>query len=204
MKFDGAWFFQLNQNAEGKYKLLEISPRLPGTMGLSRNTGSNFPLLSIYNAFGIKTAFINHEYDIEVDRAFINRYKINQEYTTIYLDLDDTIILKNKVNEWLMLYLYQAVNQGKKIILLTRHATEVYDTMKKYKISMDLFDEVIHLRNNEDKSAHIRHNEAIFIDDSFRERMDVHKNCGINVFDLDEVEALIDWSQIGMADAPKM
>lgn len=198
LKFNGAWFFQLKQNAEGKYKLLEISPRIPGTMGLSRNSGINFPLLSIYNAYGIKTAFIEHDYDIEVDRAFINRYKIEQEYDTIYLDLDDTIILKDKVNEWLMLYLYQSMNLGRKIILLTRHATEVYDTMKKYRISMDLFHEVIHLKNGELKSAYITEKNAIFIDDSFRERMDVREKCGIHVFDLDEVEALVDWRQIGL------
>lgn len=48
LHFKGAWFFQLRRNAEGRYMLMEISPRIPGTMGVSRNEGINFPLLTLY------------------------------------------------------------------------------------------------------------------------------------------------------------
>ena len=50
--FNGAWFFQLKKNTEGKFKLLEVSPRIPGTMGLSRNMGINFPVLTLFNMWG--------------------------------------------------------------------------------------------------------------------------------------------------------
>ncbi len=47
--FRGAWFFQLKKNNYNKYKLMEISPRIPGTMGLSRNCGINFPMLTLFD-----------------------------------------------------------------------------------------------------------------------------------------------------------
>lgn len=197
LTFCGAWFFQMKRNANGEYRMLEISPRIPGTMGLSRNTGVNFPLLTIYTLLGLPVEILRHDYEIEVDRAFINRYKIQQEYSCVYLDLDDTLELKEKVNEWLMFYLYQCVNRGIDIYLLTRHARNIAQTLEKHKIPLSLFSEIIHITDDTAKSQYITRLDAIFIDDSFRERLDVKQKCGINVFDLDEIEALIDWTQLG-------
>lgn len=194
--FCGAWFFQMKRNSKGEYRMLEISPRIPGTMGLSRNTGVNFPLLTIYTLLGYPVDIIKHDYQIEVDRAFINRYKINQQYSSVYLDLDDTLELKDKVNAWLMLYLYQCVNKGIELYLITRHARSINETLDSHKISPSLFKEIIHITDSKEKSQYITRKDAIFIDDSFRERLDVKQKCDINVFDLDEIEALIDWTQL--------
>ena len=35
--------------------------------------------------------------------------------------------------------------------------------------------------------------DAVFIDDSYRERVDVMRNVGAKVFDVDGVESLLDW-----------
>ncbi len=48
LKFKGAWFFQLRRNNNNDYMLMEISPRIPGTMGVSRNSGINFPMLTLF------------------------------------------------------------------------------------------------------------------------------------------------------------
>lgn len=48
LNFKGAWFFQLRRNIHGEYMLMEISPRIPGTMGVSRNAGINFPILTLF------------------------------------------------------------------------------------------------------------------------------------------------------------
>lgn len=196
LTFCGAWFFQMKLNANNQYRMLEISPRIPGTMGLSRNTGVNFPLLTIYTLLGYPVEIIKHDYNIEVDRAFINRYKIDQEYACVYLDLDDTLELKDKVNQWLMLYLYQCVNNNVEINLLTRHARDINETLAKHKISPELFSKIIHIKDDSPKSQYITRKDAIFIDDSFRERIDVKDKCKINVFDLDQIEALLDWKQL--------
>ena len=194
--FNGAWFFQLKIDSSGKYKLMEIAPRISGTMGISRNTGINYPLLTIFNQMKQEVEIIENNYEIEVDRAFINRYKLNLEYENVYLDLDDTLILKEKVNTFLIMFLYQCINKKKKIYLLTRHSKEVEKTLKKHKICEEIFEEIIHLKEEDKlKSNYIKEN-SIFIDDSFRERYDVMKKKNIPVFDVSEVESLIDWRKI--------
>ena len=192
--FNGAWFFQIKKDIWGNYKLMEISARIPGTMGLSRNCGINFPLLTLYNFMGVDVSLLDNNYDIEVDRAFISRYSLSISYAIIYLDLDDTLILPSgKINTLLMMYLYQSVNEGKKIILLSKHIHDIHHTLCKHKISLELFDEIISISKCASKSDYINEKEAIFIDDSFAERRDVSNKLQIPVFDLDMIESLINW-----------
>lgn len=191
--FNGAWFFQLKRAENDEYKLLEIAPRVAGTMGLSRNTGINYPLLTIFNAMKMPVSIIENSYKIKVDRAFISRYIIDFEYDTAYIDLDDTLILNSRVNKFLMMFLYQLVNQKKKIILLSKHQEDIMGTLIKHHICPDIFDEIVHLNRDDEKSSYLTEKNAIFIDDSFAERYIVFQKTGIPVFDCSEVEALMDW-----------
>lgn len=192
-EFNGAWFFQIKKDAEDKFKLMEISPRIPGTMGLTRNIGINFPMLTLFNMLDYDLNIINNNYDIMLDRAFINRYKINYCYENVYIDFDDTITNKGKLNLNAIRYLYQLVNENKKIYLLTRHKDNIENTLRKYKLSKDIFTEIIWINQEKLKSEYIEPEKSIFIDDSFRERIDVSKKLGIPVFDVDMIESLIDW-----------
>ena len=65
--------------------------------------------------------------------------------------------------------------------------------LEKYHIDKDLFNEIIHIKDESPKSEYIAHENAIFIDDSFRERKDVSEKCAIPVFDNDGIAALMDW-----------
>lgn len=192
-KFMGAWFFQIKQNKKGEYKLLEISPRIPGTMGMSRNLGINFPLLTLFVFWGYDVDVIKNKYDIILDRAFYNAYKIEIEYEYIYIDFDDTITYEGKVNPNVMMFLYQAVNKGKKIHLLSKHKGNLYEDMKKLCISGNLFDKITVIDEMDEKSNYITEDKAIFIDDSFAERRKVYEMKGIPVFDVDMIESLVDW-----------
>ncbi|MDD3428410.1 MAG: ATP-grasp domain-containing protein [Oscillospiraceae bacterium] len=195
LTFKGAWFFQVKKNNEGAYKLLEISPRIPGTMGVSRNLNINFAQLSLYTAMDYDVSINANDYDITVDRAFINRYDTKIKYDHVYVDLDDTLILnKDTVNSYLMMFLYQCVNQEKTVTLLTKHAKDVENTLAAHKIGICLFDEILHIAPGENKAHYIKHHKnAIFIDDSFSERRSVAEELGLPVFDLDSIECLIDW-----------
>lgn len=195
LSFNGAWFFQLKRDINNHYKLLEIAPRVSGTMGLSRNVGINFSLLSIFNKMNVPVSIIENEFNIEVDRAFISRYKTSIKYDTVYLDFDDTLILDEKVNNFLMMFVYQALNQGKKIILISKHIFNINETLKKYKISPDIFNEIIIIPKNDEKSKYLLNKDSIFIDDSFDERLKISQSTGIPVFDCSEVEGLIDWRE---------
>lgn len=193
MVFNGAWFFQVKKTLSGDYKLMEISPRIPGTMAVSRNLGINYPLLTLYNMLSYDVDILDNGSEITLDRAFISRFKTDIQYSTVYVDFDDTVYLDNNVNVKLMSFLYQCANQGKKIVLLTKHAKDIYDSLAHYKIAPSLFDEIVHLAPDEKKWQHIQDTSAIFIDDSFAERKSVKENCHIPVFDLDMIECLLDW-----------
>lgn len=193
LKFNGAWFFQLKKNKHLEYRLMEISPRIPGTMGVSRNLGINYPMLTLFNMWGYDVEIIDNKEEITLDRAFISRYKMNLSYHHVYMDFDDTLNLGNKVNIQMMSFLYQCMNKGISVTLLTKHANDIHNSLKRFKISEDLFDDIVHIKQGENKAQYITDRNSIFIDDSFAERLNIQEKIGIPVFDLDMIESLIDW-----------
>ena len=190
--FNGAWFFQLKEDKNGELKLLEVAPRIAGTMGLTRNIGVNLPLLTLYNNLGMDVEIIKNPNELLLDRAFISRFQSNLKYENVYVDLDDTLIVKGKVNVYLLAFLYQCRDKGKKLILLTKHAGNAIQTLDDHSIDMNLFDSIINIPDWAEKYQFIR-KDSIFIDDSFAERKAIHEAWGIPVFDTDAVECLMDW-----------
>jgi hypothetical protein len=87
-------------------------------------------------------------------------------------------------------FLIQAINQGKKICLLSRHREgHLAAKLKELRI-LDLFDEVRQIGDGCSKAEFISEG-SIFIDDSFGERQDVARKRGIPVFAVDAIEALL-------------
>lgn len=191
MQLYGAWFFQLKKDNNGTLKLLEVAPRIAGTMALNRNKGVNFPMLSLYECERIPIEIILNQYDLTIDRALVNRYQHSIKYETVYVDLDDTIIIDKKINTDLIKFLYQCLNNNIKIILITKHAGNLNETLKKYRIT-NIFDEIKHIDKSVNKSSCVTSKNAIFIDDSFRERQEVYKKTGIPTFDCSMLECLLD------------
>jgi hypothetical protein len=187
----GAWFFQVKKDKYGIYKLLEIAPRIPGTMALQRVKGINLPLLSLYEHQRIPLTIMTNSIDIEIDRALINRYKYNLSYRKVYVDLDDTLIINNKINTLLIRFLYQCLNNNISIILITKHSEDLQATLQKHRIN-GIFEEIIHLNSSDSKVNYISDTNSIFIDDSFSERQSVYKNLGIPTFDCSMIEILLD------------
>ena len=194
LDFRGAWFFQLKKNDNNEYRLMETSARIPGTMGVSRNLGINFPLLTLFDFWEYDVDIIDNNYNIVLDRAFYNSYKIQLDYDYVYVDYDDTIIIDNKVNLKLLTFLYQAHSANKKIYILSKHTGDIFEDMKKYKICCELFEQVIVISDDEEKYDYIKEKKSIFIDDSYAERVKVSRRIDIPVFDVDMIESLIDWS----------
>ena len=131
-----------------------------------------------------------------VSRRYPCRYARNVEYSTtwdfplrsVYLDLDDTLVLPDgRLNHRLVGVLFGLkVNRQARMVLITRHAREVDQTLGRLGLSA-LFDEVHHLRAGEPKSAFIEPEGAVFVDDSFSERREVWRTWKIPTF---PVEAL--------------
>lgn len=192
LSFLGAWYFQMKEDKNGKLKLMEISCRQSGTMTLYRHKGINFPLLGIYELFGKGTDIIENKFEITVDRYLKGCFKTNLHYNTVYIDFDDTITSEGKVNVQTISFLYQCLNRKKRIVLLTRHKDNIYDSLRRYKIQKNIFDEITDIPAGRKKSEFISDKEAIFIDNSFAERSDVFNTCGIAVFDVDQIDTLIE------------
>ncbi len=194
MSFLGLWWFQIKKDVKGKWKLLEVSTRVAGTMCLTRARGVNLPLLSVYIVMGYEVEAIPNNYQVHVDRTLISRYKINYDYETVYIDFDDTLVINDEVNLNVIRFLYQCFNKKKNIILVSKHNNEdILDTLEKYNIPNKLFYKIIHLSDEDKKSDFIDSTNAIFIDNSYKERKEIHGKYNIPVFDVDGIEVLLDW-----------
>jgi hypothetical protein len=190
----GAWFFQLKRAQDGQLVLLEIAPRIAGAMAAHRVAGINFPLLSIFEEERLPLSVRPLAGVVELDRALGNRYRHSIEFDTLYIDLDDTLLVNERINIPAVKLLFQCVNEGKRVVLLTRHRGDLSRTLAQHRLS-GLFDEIIHLGATEKKSAHIGGGAAIFVDDSFAERMDVTECCNIPTFDCSMIELLTEQAE---------
>lgn len=192
LKIEGLWFFQIKYNSKNKLTLLEIESRVAGTMAFSRNLGANLPLANLYLEDKQEIKIHTQKYDLVIDRSLGNRYKTNIMYDTVYLDLDDTIIIKGKINTDIMKFIYQCINKKIKLILISKSTEENKEKyLKKYKLE-NLFDEIFWIEENKSKANYITNKNSIFIDDSFSQRLEVEDKHGIPTFEPNMIEVLID------------
>ncbi len=191
MKFRGAWFVQVKRNKNGELTLLEVAARLGGSSSLCRGIGINFAQMTLFDFFDYDVNILKNDYNIVMDRAFDNVYKCDVNYDVIYVDYDDCLILdKNRVNTELVSFLYKSLNSNKKIILLTKHKGNLKQELKEFRI-LEIFDEIIHIEDDDEKYKYIKEANSIFIDDSFSERKKVKDNRNIFVFSPDMICTLL-------------
>ncbi|MCM1139672.1 MAG: ATP-grasp domain-containing protein [Muribaculum sp.] len=193
MSFRGLWYFQIKRDRHSKFKLLEVSCRCAGTMCLTRARGINLPLLSVYVTMGYDIEVTPNPYSVKMDRTLISRYEIDYDYKSVYFDLDDTLIVDNKVNLNAIRFIYQCKNNNTPIYLLTKHAKTVDDTLKIHSVDKGLFEKIIHIEDSDNKSKYIKDASPILIDNAFAERKEVYGSLHIPVFDVDAIEVLLDW-----------
>lgn len=185
----GAWFFQVKESKDGILTLLEIAPRIAGSMAAHRVRGVNFPLLSIFEQERKKISILENPGRIEMDRALSNRYRHDLTFSALYIDLDDTLLVHGQVNLLAIKLIFRCLNEGKAVHLLTRHEGEVSGILARYRI-VSLFDSVVHVRDGGPKSSYILSRDAIFVDDSFSERAEVSAKLGIPTYDCSMIECL--------------
>lgn len=196
IKMRGAWFFQLKRSAAGDYKLLEAATRVAGTMCLERAAGVNLPLLTVFDAMGYDVEIVPQFDTVEVDRALYSAFSLPKVFSEVYLDFDDTLTVHGEVNSQLMYYLYQCINRGIPLKLITKHEGDLLEDMRKLRIMPELFDEIIHISQEERKCDHITpRKDALFLDDSFAERKQMQEAWHITALGVDVVECLLDYRQ---------
>lgn len=193
LRLRGAWFFQVKLDARGAPTVLEVANRVSGTMGYQRERGINLVEAWLQDLRGSDISFIHWTFGpVVYDRALAARIVWDYRPEAVYVDLDDTLVFPNgKLNYSLIGALYGLrFNIGARLILVTRHRLDIGDTLERLALS-SLFHEIRHLTQNEPKSSVIAHERAIFIDDSFTERREVHARHGIPTFPI-EAMACID------------
>lgn len=191
LAFHGAWFFQVKESSGGELYLLEVSPRISGTMATHRVTGINFPLLSILEHERAEYDISPERVEVEIERALINRYRHDIDFTRVYVDLDDTLIVEGRVNWELAGFLYQCLNRGCRLVIISRSEQVPADILARHRL-LELFDEVIHVEPAGKKADHMDPEGAIFIDDSYSERMSA-RDAGMKTFDCSMIEMLFDY-----------
>lgn len=200
IQFRGYWYVQLRRDKNGQLKLLEICTRFAGSFAISKGKGVNLPLLALCDFSGLDTEVVQNNYTVECDKTYIDRYKLNMYYNHVYIDYDDTVTVKEgkAVNPYVIAYLYECKYKGIRLSLITRHKDTFNEELKasfqRLSISDTLFDEIIELKWDESKKDAIKSIEnCIFIDNSFKERKEIHEAFGIPVFDITNMDCLFDW-----------
>ncbi len=188
----GGWFFQLKRDNNNELCLLEVACRIAGTSSFARNLGINLPLLTLFLYQGHQIqSIIKNDYVIELDRALSNTYKNSIEYSIVYVDLDDTLVIDNRVNTALISFLYQCINNKIVLILLTKHQEDLAQFLATHRLDK-IFDRIIQINPTNKKIDFINPKNAILIDDSFGERAEAYQKFHINVFDTHMIECLME------------
>jgi hypothetical protein len=190
----GPWFFQLKADTPGgTLTLLEVEARIAGTMALSRALGVNFPLLTLLDFAGESYEIrANEGAGVVLDRCLANHYRHGLDFQRVYVDLDDTLLIHNRLNTELVRFLYDCVNAGREIVLISKCLAEDKPALlRRWRLS-ELFDRTLWLAESQAKADFIDPSGgAIFIDDSFSERMAVAQRHGIATFHPSMVELLL-------------
>ncbi|WP_322031647.1 ATP-grasp domain-containing protein [Paraburkholderia sp. J76] len=186
----GPWFFQVKADAQGRWKLLEISSRVAGTMVAQRARGINLPLMAVQDFKERDLVPLVNAHVKLVERCIATRAELSFDYDTVFIDLDDTLVIDGHAVPSVIAFVYQSVRQGHRVVLITRHAFDIEATLKAARIDRALFDEIVHLDAYASKGQHVTPN-AIFVDNHFPERREVHERTGVPVFDVDAVRLLL-------------
>ena len=200
INFRGYWFIQLKRDKNGELKLLELCTRFAGGVAHALASGVNLPLLALADFSGKSVNVFKNDYKITVGKDLISRFELDLQYDCVYVDYDDTITTNNgeAVNCYMMAYLYQCRNFGRRIVMLTHHTAtklnSLYADMSRLAIPISLFDEIFDLPESESKRDYIKKDvKSIFIDNSYMERLQVVQKCKIPAFDVCHVECLFDF-----------
>lgn len=175
LQMHGAWYFQTKGDPP---VLMEVSPRLT-SCGLARANGVNLALLTCYAVFGdAELTIVDQRCVTQCERSVVCSY-IPPRFDTLYVDLDDTLVTRGRVNWQLQALCMKYMDAGCKVIVLTRNMAtadilQSLPTMTKA---------IVMTQPSRKKSAYVRRND-ILIDDSFAERSEVHGTTGALCYDV--------------------
>jgi len=185
----GVWFYQMKYNDHGELRLLEVGPRVSGTMMLNRARGVNFIELALYQKMGYDVEVVANDIQVSLARALVPIYQHNISYNKLYIDFDDALFLdEERLNSSLVKLIIDAKNAQKEVILITKNTkNNLTETLRKFGV-FSLFDQIIHLTPEQKKIDQMAE-KSLLIDDSFVERKQAI-NAGHYAYGLDAISVL--------------
>lgn len=193
MRFDLKDFFfqvRIDLDEDGSITIESFVLNEVNDFDLYGLSGVNIPLISVMNLLHVKTItsrMVDHAH-IRYSHPNVRGYIL--DYNTIYVDLDETLIWKNKMIKTVYDLINNEYKKGIVLILLTRHEKQIEDTLKITGIDIGIFEEVIKVEKHELKSAYILNSSSLFLDNEHRQRADIRSNCELPVLDLFQIKYL--------------
>jgi hypothetical protein len=179
----GPWFFQVKETSKKLPKVTEVGLRVAGASGVQRLKGINLTMLNLAQAQGLELKIIDQSV---YPTKFTNGFDLDFAFNEIYVDYDDTLVLGSVVNKNLSDFLEYNHALQRKISLITRHGGNIHESLKLLNLD-HIFEDVIQVSINDRKSDYIKTDtKFLFIDDSFRERLDIATVFGNQALVLDE------------------
>ena len=154
----------------------------PDLTALFSALGANWYSLLTFEAAGKPVSILPQNIGGTIIFAPNKRPRLRLEFRRLYLDLDDTLIVHGAINPHAMRLLKACNEQNVDVHLITRHAGDLPSTLKAYGIEEGLFSSIIWIKDKSPKSSHMTPDGAIFIDDSFQERLEVSCTRTSSVF----------------------
>lgn len=185
----GAWFFQMKYDSKNMLKLLEVGPRVSGTMMLNRARGVNFIELSLFQKMGHDIDVVFNDIKASLARSLVPIYKHDISYDNLYVDFDDTLFIDEKtINTDVIKLIFIVKNRGGGVFLITKNVkNNLASTLKNYGIS-NIFDDIYHLRKDQRKVDFMLPS-SLLVDDSYSERKEALLN-GFYAYGIDCLDVL--------------
>ncbi|WP_417463063.1 hypothetical protein [Kordiimonas sp.] len=189
----GGWYFRATKVDGGELRLASLN--LSGLDGasLSRLRGANFPALMLFEVMGHDIGFLLQK-DLPCSALFDEagvHVSASPEHDRVFFDLDDTLIIHGQVNPEAISFLQRCRENKKPVTLITRHYREPGITLAEFGIDPALFSQMVWITDGSSKASHIPPDaRAIFVDDAYKERLDVAANSACAVFAPDAIPAL--------------
>ena len=192
LKMRGAWTFLLREDRIGNLRLMGLRPGLGLGVGLQRARGINLVTATLCDRLGMTVGFVpNAMENASADWRPSGHFRLNIEYDTAYLDLENTVIVDGKVDLDAVRFIFACRNKGTRVVLVERGFEPPEKMLARHGLT-GLFDQVLWIEGNEGKSSVMTSGKAIFIDDNSTERREVALSLGIPVFDPSAFAALIE------------
>lgn len=181
LRIEGPWFAQFKEDANGRPTLLEVNTRIAGSSGLTRLSGANLPLMSVFMYMGHPVRVPTLKSDLLVSRYLHNQVE-GVAFDWVVWDLDDTLVRKDgKADPDSVACLIDCHNRGKRQLLVTKNPAPK-ETMQRLGIP-SLFEEVIQTSRKVDailaaiESYGIEIDACIVVNDSYTELFELQERA---------------------------